>query len=102
VVLPFLFLVRTGVGNTLSARSSGSKLPKPGPLAEVCAFCYDYGSLSWPHVRFKTLQEILYQAPAYPVHDARITTVIKAVLVLDGTELCAFGYCLSRHVAASP
>ena len=53
-------------------------------------------------VRFKReVQEILYQVPGDPDPDARIETVIKAVLVLDGTELCTIGY-LPRHVAARP
>jgi hypothetical protein len=34
------------------------------------------------------VQEILYQVPGDPEPDAQIETAIKAVLVLDGTELC--------------
>jgi hypothetical protein len=53
-------------------------------------------------VRFKTkVMEVLYQVPGVPEPDARIETVIKAVLVLDGTELCTIGF-LPRHVAARP
>jgi hypothetical protein len=47
------------------------------------------------------VQETLYQVPGDPEPDARIETVVKAVLVLDGTELCTIGY-LPRHVAARP
>jgi hypothetical protein len=48
------------------------------------------------------VQEKIYQQlPGDPQPDARIETVIKAVLVLDGTELCTIGY-LPRHVAARP
>ena len=53
-------------------------------------------------VRFKReVQEIIYRVPGDPEPDARIETVIKAVLVLDGTELCTIGY-LPRHVVARP
>jgi hypothetical protein len=53
-------------------------------------------------VRFKTeVMEVLYQVPGDPEPDARIETVIKAVLVFDGTELCTIGF-LPRHVAARP
>ncbi len=45
--------------------------------------------------------EVLYQVPGDPEPDVRIETVIKAVLVLDGTELCTIGF-LPRHVAARP
>jgi hypothetical protein len=53
-------------------------------------------------IRFKReVQEILYQVPGDPDPVAQIETVIKAVLVLNGTELCTIGY-LPRHVAARP
>ena len=53
-------------------------------------------------VRFKReVQDIIYQVPGDPEPDARIETVIKAVLVLDGTELCTIGN-LPRHVVARP
>jgi hypothetical protein len=45
--------------------------------------------------------KILYQVPRDPEPDARIETMIKAVLVLDGTELCTIGF-LPRHVATRP
>ena len=45
--------------------------------------------------------EIIHQVPRDPEPDARIETVIKAVLVLDGTELCTVGF-LPRYVAARP
>ncbi len=47
------------------------------------------------------MQENLYQIPGDPDPDAQIETVIKAVLVLDGTELCTIGD-LPGHVAARP
>jgi hypothetical protein len=43
----------------------------------------------------------MYQVPGDSDPDAQIETVIKAVLVLDGTELCTIGY-LPRHMAARP
>jgi hypothetical protein len=45
--------------------------------------------------------EVAYQIPGDPEPDARIETVIKAVLVLDGTERCTIGF-LPRHVATRP
>jgi hypothetical protein len=52
-------------------------------------------------VGFKTeVIEIMYQV-VDPGPDAKIETVIKAVLVLDGTELCTIGF-FPRHVAARP
>jgi hypothetical protein len=45
--------------------------------------------------------EILYQVPGDPEPNARIETVIKAVLVLDGAKLCSIGF-LPRQVAARP
>jgi len=45
--------------------------------------------------------EVVYQVQGDPEPDARIETVIKAVLVLDGTERCTIGF-LPRHVAARP
>ena len=62
------------------------------------------GSLIVPGhiVRFRReVQEIIYQVPGNPEPDAWIDTVIKAVLVLNGKELCTIGY-LPRHVAARP
>jgi hypothetical protein len=53
-------------------------------------------------VRFKReVIEVVYQVPGDPEPDARIETVIKAVLVLDGAEHCTIGF-LPRHVAARP
>jgi hypothetical protein len=53
-------------------------------------------------VRFKReVMEVVYQVQGDPDPDARIETVIKAVLVLDGTERCTIGF-LPRHVAARP
>jgi len=43
--------------------------------------------------------DVIYQVPRDPEPDAKIETMIKAVLVLDGTELCTIGV-LQRHVAA--
>ncbi len=34
--------------------------------------------------------EVVYETPGDPEPDARVETVIKAVLVLDGTELCCW------------
>jgi phenolic acid decarboxylase len=45
--------------------------------------------------------EILYQVPRDPEPDARIKTVIKAVVVLDGTKLCTIGFS-PRHVPTRP
>jgi len=56
------------------------------------------GNIVW----FKReVMEVVYQVPGDPEPDARIETVIKAVLVLDGTERCTIGF-LPRHVAARP
>jgi hypothetical protein len=53
-------------------------------------------------VRFKTeVMEILYQVTGDPEPDAKIETVIKVVLILDGTKLCTNGF-LPRHMAARP
>jgi hypothetical protein len=53
-------------------------------------------------VRFKIeVLEILYQAPRDPEPNTRIETMIKAVLILDGTELCTIRF-LPRHVATRP
>ena len=53
-------------------------------------------------VRLKTeVMEVVYETPGDPEPDARVETVIKAVLVLHGTELCTVGF-LPRHVAARP
>jgi hypothetical protein len=53
-------------------------------------------------VRFKReVMEVVYQVPGDPEPDTRIETMIKAVLVLDGTERCTIGF-LPRHVAARP
>jgi hypothetical protein len=43
----------------------------------------------------------MYQVPGDPEPDAQIEAVLKAVLVLDGAELCTIRY-LPRHVAARP
>jgi hypothetical protein len=51
-------------------------------------------------VQFKReVMDVIYQVPRDPEPDAKIETMIKAVLVLDGTELCTIGV-LQRHVAA--
>jgi hypothetical protein len=58
------------------------------------------GNIVW----FKReVMEVVYQVPGDPEpdDDAQIETVIKAVLVLDGTEHCTIGF-LPRHVAARP
>jgi hypothetical protein len=56
------------------------------------------GNIVW----FKReVMEVVYQVPEDPDPDAQIETVIKAVLVLDGTEHCTIGF-LPRHVAARP
>lgn len=45
--------------------------------------------------------EVVYQTPGDPEPDERMETVIKAVVVLDGAELCTVGF-LPRNVAARP
>jgi hypothetical protein len=53
-------------------------------------------------VRFKReVMEVVYQVQRDPEPDARIETVIKAVLVLDGTECRTIRF-LPSHVAARP
>jgi hypothetical protein len=53
-------------------------------------------------VRLKTeVMEVVYETPGDPEPDARVETIIKAVLVLDSTEFCTVGF-LPREVAARP
>jgi hypothetical protein len=47
------------------------------------------------------VMKVVYETPGDPECDARVETIIKAVLVLDGTELCTVGF-LPRHAAARP
>jgi hypothetical protein len=49
----------------------------------------------------REVQEVVYQTPGDPDPDVHIKTVMKAVLILDGAELCTIGF-LPRHVAARP
>jgi hypothetical protein len=65
----------------------------------ACCGCY---VVPGNDARFKReVMEVVYQVPGDPEPDAWIKTVIKAVLVLDGTELCTVGF-LPRYVAARP
>jgi len=47
------------------------------------------------------MQEIVYCILGDPEPDVRIESVIKVVLILDGTERCTVGF-LPRHVATRP
>jgi hypothetical protein len=56
----------------------------------ACCGCY---VVPGNDARFKReVMEVVYQVPGDPEPDAWIKTVIKAVLVLDGTELCTVGF----------
>ena len=51
-------------------------------------------------IRFKMeVMQVIYETPGDPEPDTRVETVVKAVLVLHGTELCIVGF-LPRKVAA--
>ena len=53
-------------------------------------------------VRLKAVvMKVVYETPGDLECDARVETIIKVVLVLDGTALCTVGF-LPRHVAARP
>ena len=77
----------------------GLHSPDNGPSCNLHVCCGRH-VVAGHIVKFKReVQEIIYQVPGDPEPDAWIETVIKAVLVLDGTELCTIGY-LPRHVVA--